>query len=233
MSIQCVVGAACATLHVQELPWREPVALFAAWSDDPYLAFLDSAAPADPRGRYSYLAVEPFRILTAMDGRVFVDGVAVPGDPLTVLERELARYRIEPGAAPVPFAGGAVGFLGYELGHELMLQPGRHGNEMAIPDLAVAFYDVILAFDQAEKRAWLLSSGLPAEGGMARAARAESRAASVQERLDRAAPMPEVPPRSPVGWRAELDPVDYQARIARLLEHIRAGDIYQANFTAR
>src|ERR1700689_2925912 len=105
MSIQCIGAAACATLHVREIPWREPVALFSTWSDDPYLAFLDSAAPADPRGRYSYLAIEPFRILTAIEGRVFIDGRAVPGDPFTVLEHELARYRIEKGAAPVPFAG--------------------------------------------------------------------------------------------------------------------------------
>ncbi|MGB8842851.1 MAG: aminodeoxychorismate synthase component I, partial [Aliidongia sp.] len=52
-------------------------------------------------------------------------------------------------------------------------------------------------------------------------------------RLPSAAPLPTATPSSPVGWTAEIDPLDYQARIARLLEYIRAGEIYQANFTAR
>src|SRR5579859_3827516 len=141
-----------AVLHVQEIPWRAPDALFTLWCDDPYMAFLDGAASADPRGRYSYLAVEPFRILATVDGRVSVDGLPVPGDPFTVLERELARYRIEPGEAPVPFAGGAVGFLGYELGRCLERLPARHANELAIPDMVVAFYDVVVAFDQRDRR---------------------------------------------------------------------------------
>ena len=222
-----------APLHVQEIPWREPAAVFAHWCDDPYMAFLDGAAQADPRGRYSYLAIEPFRILAAVDGRVTIDGLPVPGDPFTVLERELERYRIEPGEAPVPFAGGAVGFLGYELGRCLERLPARHGNELAIPDMVIAFYDVVIGFDQAERRAWILSSGLPSEGETARAARAERRTRAIFKRLRRPVPVPPAAPRSPVDWVAELDPADYQARVATLLEHIRAGDIYQANFTAR
>jgi para-aminobenzoate synthetase component 1 len=222
-----------AKLYVQELPWRDPAALFAHWCDDPYMAFLDGAASADPRGRYSYLAVEPFRILAAVDSRVSIDGLPVPGDPFTVLERELDRYRIEPGEAPVPFAGGAVGFLGYELGRCLEKLPARHANELAIPDMVVAFYDVVIAFDQVERRAWLLSSGLPADSDGARAARAERRARAVFKRLRRPVPVPSAAPRSPVGWTPDLDPAEYQARVASLLEHIRAGDIYQANFTAR
>ena len=222
-----------ASLHVQEIPWRAPDALFALWADDPYMAFLDGAASADPRGRFSYLAVEPFRILAAADGKVSVDGLPVPGDPFTVLERELARYRIEPGAAPVPFAGGAVGFLGYELGRCLERLPARHGNDLAIPDMVVACYDVVLAFDQAEQRAWILSSGLPADGTIARAARAEGRARAIAKKLRRPVEIAAAGPRSPVGWTPELTPQDYQARIRILLEHIRAGDIYQANFTAR
>ena len=220
-------------LHVQEIGWREPEALFAHWCDDPYMGFLDGAAAGDPRGRFSYLAVEPFRILTAVDGKVMVDGLPVPDDPFAVLERELARYRIEPGEAPLPFAGGAVGFLGYELGSCLERLPARHGNELAIPDMAVAFYDVVIGFDQHERRAWLMSSGLPADGAAARAARAERRARAVFKRLRRPVQLAPVAPRSLVGWMPEIAPAEYRARVARLLEHIREGDIYQANFTAR
>ncbi len=92
-------------IHIQEIAWRHPAEAFAVWSDDPYVTWLDSAAPADPRSRYSYLCVEPFQVLEAKGACVTVNGTPVEGDPFQALQRELARWLLEPGQAPVPFAG--------------------------------------------------------------------------------------------------------------------------------
>ncbi len=154
------------------------------------------------------------------------------GDPFAVLERELDRYRIEPARCRCPFAGGAVGFLGYELGRCLERLPARHANELAIPDMVVAFYDVVIAFDQSERRAWILSSGLPADATPPRCARAERRARAVFKRFAPAG-------RGRSGGAALTGRLDAGTRPGRvsspdrdMLQHIRAGDIYQANFTA-
>jgi para-aminobenzoate synthetase component 1 len=218
---------------VQEIPFQDPLTAYARWSEEPFMAFLDSASTGDPRGRYSYLAIEPFKVIEATTGQVRIDGVACAGDPFSVLQQQLDAFRLEPGEAPVPFIGGGVGFLGYELRHCLERLPGRHADDLAIPDMVVAFYDVILAFDLVERRAWILSSGFPTRDPTARHARATNRAQAILERLQRPVTAPQARPVSPTAWRAELSALAHQERVAQLLEHIRAGDIYQANFTAR
>lgn len=218
-------------IHVREIAWRPPARAFAAWADAPYIAWLDSAASADPRSRYSYLCVAPFRVLEAAGGRVTLDGTTVGRDPFEALRCELARWRVEPGQAPVPFAGGAVGFLGYELGGHLERLPRRHPETLGTPDLTIGFYDVVLAFDGAERRCWVLSSGFPESTRPMRRRRAETRADAILHRLDRVTE--QRTPSYETVWRAEMSRAQYETRVGRVLGYIRAGDIFQANFTMR
>ncbi|HVJ54577.1 MAG TPA: aminodeoxychorismate synthase component I [Aliidongia sp.] len=200
---------------IEEIPYREPDAVFAYWAGDPYVAFLDSASEDDPRGRFSYLAIEPFRILSAVGGKSFVDGVETAEEPLALVERELAQRR-RPSPAPLPFTGGAVGFLGYELGLALQGLRSRHGNPQAMPDMVMGLYDKLIGFDRQERRAWICA---PEPG-------------AIRRRL--AEPPPAWPvPVARADWTADLTPAAYADAVARIVEHIRAGDLYQANFTAR
>lgn len=205
-------------MAVREIPYVEPIEAFARWADEPYLAFLDSAAEEDARSRWSILAIEPFRLITVLDGQVFVDGAAAAGDPFAVLEQVLAAERRTPVESPLPFSGGAIGFLGYELGFPLQELTSRHGNPDGVPDMVVGLYDKVLSFDRLARRAFLAD---PEPHG------------AILDRLMGPAPSPEPAPMSREPWRAEIDPQAYEAAVARIVEHIRAGDLYQANFTAR
>ncbi len=220
------------TLHVREIAWREPEDVFSALADQPVLAWLDSAAAPDGRSRYSYLCAQPFRLVEAGGGWVTTDGIRRRCDPFGAVEAELLRWRLEPGAAPVPFAGGAVGFFGYELGGTLERLPARHPDPLRLPDMSVAFYDVVVAFDRRQERCWLLSSGLPAPDPAERADRGVRRAAETLALLDRVPTRPQHPI-PPLVWTADLDRPAYEARVRRVLEYIRAGDVFQANLTLR
>ncbi len=219
------------SLEIRELDWIEPTAAFERWRDEPRVAFLDSAGPLHERARYCYLAVDPFQVLSGTANRLRLDGRPVDGDPFTVLAAELARFRAEPGAAPVPFAGGVAGFFGYELAPPAGTVPFRHPERLGLDDWWLGFYDLVLAFDRAERRAWILSSGLP-ERGAARRTRAAARIDWMAGRLAEPAPPP-LPPVAAIDWSAELARADYEGRVASIIGHIRAGDIYQANFTGR
>ena len=217
----------------EEIAWRDPAEAFARWSEDPYVAWLDSAAARDARSGYSYLGISPFQVIETADGGTRVNGRAVPGDPFAVLAQELGRWRLPPGASPAPFGGGAIGFLGYELGRHLERLPQRHANTLAIPDMVVACYDVVLVFDCRQQRAWIVSSGFPAEHEPARQQRAAQRLDAVLQRLN--APVAPVPPPlwQRAAWQPELARSDYERRVSRALEYIRAGEIFQANITMR
>ncbi|PWC87516.1 aminobenzoate synthetase [Azospirillum sp. TSH100] len=219
---------------IREIPYRDPVAAFAPWSSRPFATLLHSAAAAGGRGRWSIIAAEPFRTIEARDGCITVDGHAVDGDPFTVLERQLEAHRLSlPSDLPVPFAGGAVGFLGYELGQVLERLPARHGDDTGLPDMAFGLYDTVIVFDEQERRGWILSSGFPERSPVGRRIQAARRLHAFAELLEAAPNI--LPPPSPATavWRPEIGRDEYCRQVEQVLEYIRAGDIFQANFTSR
>jgi len=210
-------------MFIRPLPYRDPVAAFAAFVDAPFAALLDSAATG-PQARFSYIAVNPYRVIGATKNDTTVDGRAVDCDPFAALERELQQYAIEKEDAPVPFAGGAVGFLGYELGGRLERLPAPRADVIDLPQMTIGFYDTVIAFDHVEQAAWIISRGADAK---ARAEILGQRLAQVPAQL----PVPDWTNRGE--WRAELSRDDAEARIAKIIDYIHAGDIFQANFTQR
>ncbi|WP_448191382.1 aminodeoxychorismate synthase component I [Azospirillum sp. sgz301742] len=189
-------------------PFLDPVSAFRRFAGRPHAMLLDSAADAGGRGRFSTIAIDPVRVIEAVDGRVRVDGAAVEGAPFAVLERELAARR--------GGSGCAVGFLGYELARGLERLPARHGNPDGLPDMVVGFYETVAVFDHHEQRAWTTGPDAAALAGQLAAP-----------------PLPAEPVSVTAAWTPDLDRAAYMARVERVLEYIRAGDIFQANFTQR
>ena len=216
----------------REIPYQDPICAAAAFAEDPMVVFLDSAAPAGGRGRYSYIAADPYCVLTAGE-RVTVDGVECAGDPFTVLERALSgRGAITAPELP-PFQGGAAGFLGYELARHLERLPvaARTGLDMA--DMVIGMFDTVIAFDTGAGRAWIVA----ADGAGAQPPDRpppEARIEATIARLDGAPPaLPKLDWRISGAWRPEVPRARYEEMVRRAIEYIRAGDIFQANVTQR
>ena len=214
---------------ITEIPYREPVNAFAPLAHGNLAILLDSAERS-AQGRFSYIAADPFKVVSCSSypWQVSVDGTARSGNAFDILAEELRRFSWSP-EAPVPFCGGAIGFLAYELGGQLERLPAPRTTPLPT-DMTFGFYDVIAAFDHGLKKAYVVSSGFP-ETGEARQRRAQSRATWLAGALGvDAAPLKDYPP---VFWRAESRRGQHEARVASAVEAIRAGDIYQANITQR
>ena len=107
-------------------------------------------------GRYSFLAADPFD---------FVELPADGGDALGSDDSGGAGCGNSPqkmavGGLP-PFQVGAAGLFSYDLGRSLERCPTPKADEFGVPALAVGLYDVVVAFDHAAGRAWIISQGLP------------------------------------------------------------------------
>jgi para-aminobenzoate synthetase component 1 len=216
------------------IPYRDPTVAFAPLADGLMSVLLDSALRG-PQGRYSYIAHDPFQTLRCMPHpwRVTRDGAPCDGDPFTVLANELARFSCD-GVGPAPFAGGAIGFFAYELGGVLERLPVPRSRPFPA-DMVVGFYDVLAAFDHERREGWVISTGFPASGED-RTIRAQARAKALVNALG-TEPLPpplcatSYQPRSV--WTAETSRADHEARVGKILDAVRAGDIYQANLTQR
>src|SRR3546814_2722268 len=95
----------------QPIPYRDPVTAFGAFAGAPHAVLLDSAATAGGRGRYSYIAADPFRVIVAGPDGASIDGVPAVGDPFALLAAELTRFRLPTHPGLPPFQTGAVGYL--------------------------------------------------------------------------------------------------------------------------
>jgi para-aminobenzoate synthetase component 1 len=209
------------------IPYREPLAAFQSLARKDTAAFLDRTVPVRNERRISYLAADPFCIIKATAKGVMIDDRLVEGDPFTVLADEMKKYAASArDPAPVPFKGGVIGYFGYELGGVLEELPQPKPDALALPRLFVGFYDLLAAFDHEARAAWIIGHGAAPD----LSSRAAAFARTVREGSD---PLSVPPLLEGADWQPELTRDEVEKRIARVIEYIRAGDIFQANFTQR
>ncbi len=223
-------------IDVTECGYLDPVSAFARFAAEPFALLFDSALKTPQYGRYAFIAADPFLKLVAKDGEIRLGDRCFQGDPFLTLKRELARYRQESRRNVPPFQGGAAGFFGYDLCHHLekLPAPPPENDDVAFPDMALGFYDVVVAFDLWERRAWIVSTGHPERDPGKRAVRAAERTDAFRAKLENVpSPKPPAVIGFPVSWESNFTRESYQACVARVVDYIRAGDIFQANLSQR
>ncbi len=209
----------------------------------PHVVFFDSAMRSAARGRYSYVAADPFDWI-----EFEADGSAAIGP----LFNRLNRFSATKHQGIPPWQGGAAGVIGYEIGRSLERLPRPRWDEFRLPALAMGLYDMVIAFDHEEGRAWAVSNGLPLSGDD-RERRAAVRLQELTRRLDgaqRNAPtvaastpaaaslkLGELAPAYPTpygrGVISSFSHEGYLTAVDRVIEHLRAGDAYQVSLSQR
>ncbi|GAB4065697.1 aminodeoxychorismate synthase component I [Ancylobacter sonchi] len=208
-------------------PWHTARRLAATFDG---LAFLDSAMAHPQLGRWSFVAADPFGRFRVKGGIASWNGVPEDGAPLEALRRRMALYAQGPLPCDAPFQGGAIGTFAYEAGRLFDRFPTPRPEPGEGPEIDLGFYDVVLAFDLVGRRTYLISTGWPETEPQARLARARERMAQMSAVLK--APLPPLDTALPaVDWTSNFDAPSYEAAVAQVIAYIRAGDIFQANFT--
>jgi para-aminobenzoate synthetase component 1 len=107
----------------------------------------------------------------------------------------------------LPFVGGAIGYVTYEYA---LRYTGTAAHRGPLPDYYFGLYHRAFVYDhRAERGYWIGDPG---------------RVGTVKQRDTR---------RAPTHWQPSVDRDTYSRHVNRILEHIAAGDIYQANYTVR
>jgi para-aminobenzoate synthetase component I len=220
------------TVLCHEIAWRDPFDAAQRLAGREGFAFLDSALPHPALGRYSYIGIEPFGVFASVAGHTTWNGVPLSEPPLEALRKLLAQFTFEPAANLPPFRGGAIGAIPYDFGWRLdgleLHGPHPEGRD----PLHFSFYDLVLAFDHVERRAFVFSSGFPDSDLLKRQARAVQRLDEMLAALEKA---PSPPAGLPVlgGWTSNFTQAAYHAAVEQVRTHILDGDIYQANISQR
>lgn len=218
---------------------------FVRFAGRPHCLLLDSALAHRETGRYSFLTADPFEFHVAAENSERQG----PLDGLVTIAAGLARWQSTPVTGLPPFQGGAAGLFGYDLNRSLENIPQAQFDEFQTPLLAVGMYDVVLAFDHLDHRAWIVSQGYPETDEAARLRRAAARLREVRRWLE--APRPafllpadrswlskeQLAPQFPVGDISDLTSDfsgdGYRRAIQRVIDYIHAGDVFQVNLAQR
>ena len=237
-------------LRLEWEPGRSLADAAALFAEDSFLLVLDSAGRHRERdSRYSVLTSDPVAI-ERLDQAIY--GL----DPFTRLRdwQRLLRLAVGGGSAssgPVavpPFCGGIAGLMSYELGEAFERLPHPPRDELGTPALLAGLFDWALVQDHLEQTvtAWVL----PLRGLAVDESAAAERLDWIQRRLrgeccgglngketgrgpgrDLSFPgtLQRIEPTTAV--YSNFSRESYVAAVERVIEYIRAGDIFQANLS--
>lgn len=204
---------------------------------------LESLEGGERWARWSFLGWDPIFTLTGQDGKSRIDhpGVRVPeGDPLTVLEKLLARYATEPLEGLPPLHSGAVGYLSYDAVRYIEHLPDRPLDDRGLPEMIWQFVGSLAALDHPGQTLHLIRNVIPSLEGDLDAAYSHAVA-----RLERAAgqigtPLryqPSVKPyrsaRPDLPLTSSMSRAEFEQAVLKVKDYIREGDAYQVVLSRR
>ncbi|MGL4204538.1 MAG: aminodeoxychorismate synthase component I, partial [Aeromonadaceae bacterium] len=191
---------------------------------------LESASQEHVDSRYHILSAEPLATIeTHGCSSIIHEGAhssESDADPLGLLEQLQIRLLGTPAPqdeSALPFTGGAMGLLGYDLGRRFERLPQLAEADLCVPDLAMGIYDWAWVLDRQTQQAHLLVRGT--EEDLAR------RWAWWQTMSS--TPLPQAPFTLTDNWCANMDEAGYRQRFEQVQAYLLSGDCYQINLTQR
>jgi para-aminobenzoate synthetase component 1 len=224
--------------------------VFSLLHQEPSAFFLDSGMDPAKLGRYSFIGFDPFLVLKSRGDELTLLSAGREerrrGNPFRSLGRLLEKYDLDPGGAPTPLVGGAVGYLSYDLCHFIENVPGKAIDDLQLPECSLGFYDVVITFDHLDQRTYIASNGFPEQDEGRRLKRARERLEQVKAALDsdrrglsrQSAQLNErrqslLADRSGTPLRSNFTYDEYIRAVETAREYITSGEIYQVNLSQR
>lgn len=224
-----ILASLMSALLKTAIPYRDPDRLFAPLAEQPWAIWLDSGS-GEMQGRYDIMVAEPsVTLLTCSDGITVIESAdgqtRSDGDPFALLRDQLGQLTAQL-LGDIPFAGGAVGYFGYDLCRLIEQLPSSAIDDIAQPWMAIGIYDWALVCDRVERECWLVSSRISDEN--------DPRWQQLIARFSSNENRPEQPPLKAISAIASnMDRAGYAAAFDKVQHYLEEGDCYQINLAQR
>lgn len=193
---------------------------------------LESAPGTPGTGDWSFAVIGTAGRLRHDGTSTWLDGVAgrqdLGRDAFTAIDRVATALRAMPDDAPPdgfpPFVGGLAGAWSYDLGRLVESVPVIARDDRRADWMDLRVVTDLVAVDHRDERAWRVRRPVRGEAGAGD---------DILDRARRAAGSTASATGTASGLTSSLPRDHYLAAIARVLEHIAAGDVFQVNLTQR
>jgi anthranilate synthase component 1 len=233
-----------------------PVSAFHKLDAGRCACLLESVVGGEKVGRYSFLATEPFFEIEAYGKRVTTNaytGISAGGIPTLVTRQfdcdnplEELRSRVEAIRAVhlpelPPFYSGAVGYAGYDTVRYNEHLPHVPPDDRQVPDLAFAFYDQMVVFDNVTKSIDVVAMARVDKPGVDLAKAYQDACLRIDRLVDELSTRPcdlkpmDIHVAGPVkiAYESNFTQEQFENAVRKCVEYIRAGDIFQVVFSQR
>ena len=221
-----------------------PVSTFKKFSRSAYSFLFESTEKNDASGRFSFVGFEP-RLIIQSHGReirIKRDGIeerfSTTTDPLDELRKLMARLQFVSRPELPRFAGGAVGFLGYDAIRFFEPKvPTAREDDLQLPEMLFMLTGNVLIFDHRLRRLKIVVNAFLDHGSPEKVyARAVESVDSIMQQLTEPidlalVPITEKEQQPPP--RSNLRRAEFERAVERAKEYIRAGDIFQVVLSQR
>jgi anthranilate synthase component 1 len=217
-----------------------PVSAFHKLDDGEGYAFLfESVEKHDQAGRYSFVGVQPRLIIESHGNRILIDErgskreLTTTEDPLREVENMMRRYRYvaSPALAEARFAGGAVGFLSYDLVRFFEpTVPPSPPDDLSLPESLFMLTETLLIFDHRTRRLRIVADAIVEDSPEIAYERAAALIEGIVARLAQPTRLPMLPLAKPLevpNPQGNTTREEFMKMVADGHEYIRAGDIFQ------
>lgn len=197
---------------------------------------LESSVHGDTVDRYSFIGVNPSKVIkTGDDPEVYADEYCNV-DPINVLESELNKYQqVELPGLP-KLSGGAIGYISYDCIKYFEPKTRRDLKDiLKVPEAVLMLCDTIVAFDHVYQRFQIIHNvNIEAEDEVdSKIELAKLKINEIESILKANVSLDEINPIQPPikesnSFTSNIGQKGYESHVTKLKDHILKGDIFQA-----
>ncbi|MBD1373374.1 aminodeoxychorismate synthase component I [Hazenella sp. IB182357] len=209
------------------------------YQEKKYAFWLDGNHTVPGLSGYSMMGGDPSFVLRIKGKSIeWIDHTGVhekQSDPFHEIQSILDSYALTPDQEELPFIGGLVGYLGYEMGQHVHHTPVHETNPSDTPDALLMFVDRVLIYNQELGKGYITQIVMRDQ----EISDIECQLETWIEKLR--CVMEQYKPKQPFASSADSLPdihyvhqenfKDYMEKVVQIQEWIAQGDIYQACFT--
>lgn len=196
--------------------------IYTIFKDEKDSFILDSAMDPKKLGRYSFISCNPFKVLKLKNSSK---------NPLDELKKELSIYK-SINDTDLPFIGGAVGYLSYDLGNYMECLPRTAKDDANVYDLYFGFYNFVIVIDHLKRKTYIATPNIDIKNEKIIINKIEekikhSEASGINSICYESKVV------NPIKLDSNFTKEEFKNAIKKVRNYIRQGDIYQANLTQR
>ena len=190
---------------------------------------LDSNKPLSERGRFDILVASPEATISFAQNKVTVQGLPFEIDESANAFDALneiytyARRTVNAALPDIPFCGGLVGYLSYDLGRVIESLPEQSSKDDQLPDMHFGLYGWAIIIDHEQQRASLIFSDLVAL----------EKQRLIIDTVQAAQPVVTNEFHLTRPFQPDMTAEEYHSALRKIDDYIHAGDCYQVNFAQR